>query len=63
MIIPITMPSGGEIKNIGTASVEPVDGDFEVEFYLNPGFVIRDQTKCELEKQLKEIARRRNCRD
>lgn len=58
MIIPITIPSNSGSKNIGTALVEPVDGDFEVVLYLNPGYTIRDQTRRELVEQLKRLARR-----
>lgn len=50
MIIPIT--KDGDV--VGTARV--VEGS-EVEFYLRPGFTLRDDAKVSLVKQLKRLVR------
>lgn len=60
MIIPITISSKGETKEIGTARVIPDGDDFEVEFYLSAEFALSDQAKANLIKELKKIARKRH---
>lgn len=62
MIIPITISSKGETKEIGTARVIPDGDDFSVEMYLKPEFSFDDQTLADLVKQLKRIARKRHAR-
>ena len=59
MIIPITIFSNGEDREIGTARVIPAGDDFSVELYLNSEFSFTDQVKADLTKELKKIARKR----
>lgn len=59
MIIPITIASKNETKEIGTARVIPVGDDFSVELYLKPEFSFTDEVKADLVKELKKIARKR----
>jgi hypothetical protein len=58
MIVPITMVMNGVNKEVGTARIVSVDGDITVEFYLTPGFVLREQTQAELTASLKKLAQK-----
>lgn len=55
MIVPIIKKINGEDQTIGTARI--LNGSDEVEFYLQPGFILGDAVKKQLVKQLKKLAR------
>lgn len=59
MIIPINQTKNGVEETIGTADVRAVDGEFVVEFYLRPHYVLSDSVRADLEKSLKGIAAKR----
>lgn len=59
MIIPITISSKEETREIGTARVLPEGDDFSVEMYLIPEFSFAEEAKADLVKELKKIARKR----
>jgi hypothetical protein len=54
LIFPITSND----KPVGTVVVERDGDEVFVEFYLNPGFSLRDDVKSELIKDLKKMARK-----
>jgi hypothetical protein len=55
VIFDITVPDQKE--PIGTALVEPFDGDYTVVFYLKPGFLLGRGIRADLEERLKKQAR------
>jgi hypothetical protein len=57
LVVPITDHLRGPV---GSASVEEVDGELVVEFYLIQGYSLRDRPKAELAQQLKNLARRKS---
>lgn len=58
MIIPITLNIRGEEEPMGVADVRPDGDDFTVTFILRAGVSLRGQAKKDLEKMLKQQARK-----
>lgn len=55
MIFNINVPTVEE--PIGTALVEPFEGDYSVVFYIRPGFALSRGIREDLEERLKNMAR------
>lgn len=59
MIIPINQTSNGVEREVGAVRVEVIDGEYTVEFYLIPDFMLDKKVKADLAKELISLSRKR----
>lgn len=57
-VTPIVISKNGKDTAVGSAHVEKIDGEYTVNFFLVPGFVLSEQVRKELTKGLIQNARR-----